>query len=55
MPTATGGILSHPFFKIYQVAAIDVSGALDSEHRDSYSDRNFTNEIIAVLDNAGFE
>ena len=45
-----------PFFLThYRVAAIDLSGAGDSEHREHYTPEGFAAEIMAVADHAGFD
>ncbi|MFU8816219.1 MAG: alpha/beta fold hydrolase [Pseudomonadales bacterium] len=44
-----------PFFlEHHRVAAIDLSGAGDSGHRDHYSPQQFAAEVAAVAEHAGF-
>ncbi len=44
-----------PFFMDnYQIAALDLSGAGDSGHRDHYSPEGFAAEVSTVADHAGF-
>lgn len=44
-----------PFFlDHYRVAALDLSGAGDSGHRERYSPEQFAAEVAAVADDAGF-
>ena len=42
------------FLDNYSVAAIDLSGMGDSDHRDAYSVEQYADEILAVADAAGF-
>jgi pimeloyl-ACP methyl ester carboxylesterase len=44
-----------PFFlEHYRVAAIDLSGAGDSGHRERYTPEQFADEVVAVMADAGF-
>ena len=43
------------FIKDYCVVAIDLSGSGDSDHRESYSQEMYANEIKAVCDEMGWE
>jgi pimeloyl-ACP methyl ester carboxylesterase len=44
-----------PFFlEHYRVAALDLSGAGDSGHRERYTPEQFAAEVAAVMDDAGF-
>lgn len=44
-----------PFFLAdYRVAAIDLSGAGDSGHREHYTPEQFAEEVVAVAEDAGF-
>jgi len=44
-----------PFFlEHYRVAALDLSGAGDSDHREAYSPEQFAAEVAGVADHAGF-
>lgn len=44
-----------PFFlEHYRVAALDLSGAGDSGHRERYTPEQFAAEVAAVIDDAGF-
>lgn len=42
------------FMHQYRVAALDVSGAGDSDHRSVYSTEQFVKEIMTVIEAAGF-
>ncbi len=45
-----------PFFvDQYRVAAIDLAGMGDSDHREQYTPEGFSEEIIAVMDDAGMD
>jgi pimeloyl-ACP methyl ester carboxylesterase len=45
-----------PFFmERYRVAALDFSGMGDSGGRDEYTDENYSRDLLAVMDHAGFE
>ncbi len=44
-----------PFFlEDYRVVAIDLSGAGDSDHRGHYTPEQFADEVLAVIQDAGF-
>ena len=43
------------FLPDYSIAAIDLSGAGDSEHRDSYALEQWGREVVAVANDAGFD
>lgn len=44
-----------PFFtERYRVAALDFSGMGDSGGRDEYNDENYSRDLLAVIDHAGF-
>ena len=43
------------FLQHYQVVALDVSGAGDSGHRSAYTTKTFVAEILAVIEDAGFD
>lgn len=56
-----GGAHSHwwdfiapSFLADYDVAALDISGMGDSDHRESYSPAQFSRELMAVCDDVGF-
>ncbi|MBV1882498.1 MAG: alpha/beta hydrolase [Pseudomonadales bacterium] len=41
------------FLEKYNVAAVDISGMGESDHRESYSSKLFAKELMAVIDDAG--
>lgn len=44
-----------PFFlSHYRIAAIDLAGAGDSDHLQSYTSEGFTEQVMAVIEDAGF-
>ena len=43
------------FLDRFDPLAIDLSGAGESDHRDSYSAETFTDEIVAVCEHAGLD
>lgn len=56
-----GGAHSHwwdfiapAFLQKFDVAAIDISGMGNSEHREQYTSYQFAKELMAVIDDAGF-
>jgi len=56
-----GGAHSHwwdfiapSFLDKFDIAAIDISGMGDSEHREKYCSLQFANELMAVIEDAGF-